>query len=218
IDVPFLTALNIASDIHGRAGAEAFTTPSSPQRELVVVDANYWEFMYRDCLEQQFAFLDRHLKGDRDGPVFPNVRMIMRTGNGEFEWREDSSWPPEGTTYRAFYLDASGRSGAMAGEPPARTGTASYSAEAPADPSATPPGAIFESDPLESDLEVAGHVGATLWVSSTSADMDLYATVRVLDPSGAEVPYAVRPRQEGMPLAHGALKVSHRVLDPIRTT
>ena len=218
IDIPFLTAVNLGSDIHARAGAEAFTSAPSEHAELVVVDANYWEFMYRDCLDQQFAFFDRHLKGDTGAPAYPPVRMILRTGHGAFEWREDTTWPPEGTTYRALHLDAADRPGRLATEPAASTGVVAYSAEAPADPTTPAPGAVFESAPLDDELEVAGHVGATLWVASTSADMDVFATVRVLDAAGHEVPYAVRARQPGMPLAHGALKVSHRALDPSRTT
>ena len=76
----------------------------------------------------------------------------------------------------------------------------------------------FESAPLSEDVELAGHVGAHLWVSATSADMDVFAVVRVIDPDGVEVPYAVRPREPGIPLAFGCLKVSQRALDPARTT
>jgi predicted acyl esterase len=218
VAVPFLTSLNIASDIHARAGAEAITAAPARPAELVVVDANYWEFMYRDCLAQQFAFFDRHLKDDTAAPTYPPVRLIMRTGHGNFEWRDATTWPPEGTSYRRFYLDATSGSRALVLEAPASPGTVTYPAEAPSDAAAPPPGAMFESAPLDTELEVAGHVSATVWVSSTSTDMDVFATVRVLDPAGAEVPYAVRPRQARLPLAHGALKVSHRALDPGRST
>jgi predicted acyl esterase len=218
IDVPVLTAVNIASDIHGRAGAEAFNSVASPHAELVVADANYWEFMYVDCIDQQFAFLDRHLKGDSDAPVYPPVRMIMRTGQGEFEWREDRSWPPEGTTYLTFPLDAAAGAPPLGSEAPAAPGVVAYAAQPPSDPDAAVPGAIFDSEPLASDMEIAGHVSATVWVSSTSSDMDVFATLRVLDPSGAEVAYAVRPQRPDMPLAHGALKVSQRALDAARST
>ena len=218
IDVPFLTSVNIASEIHGRAGAEAFTTAPSPHAELVVVDANYWEFMYRDCLAQQVAFFDRHLKGAKDVPSYPPVRLIMRTGGGQFEWRQAAQWPPEGTHYLPFFLDATSSRQMLAVAAPVTDGVASYSADAPTDTAAPSPGAVFESAALETDLEVAGHVTARLWVASTSADMDIFATLRVLDPSGAEAPYVVRPRQPGSALAHGALKVSHRCLDQDRTT
>ena len=140
----------------------------------------------------------------------------MRTGHGAFEWREDRSWPPDGTQYRSFHLDAG--SGVLATAVPPAEAVASYPAEVDADPAAPAPGATFASSPLAQDLEVAGHVGATLWVSATAHDMDVYATLRVLDPSGTEVPYAVRPRETGIPLAFGCLKVSHRALDPARST
>jgi predicted acyl esterase len=218
VATPFLTAVNIAAIVHGRAGAEAICSAPAAHAELVVVDANYWEFMYRDCLAQQFAFFDRHLKG-QESPTFAKVRMIMRTGHGSFEWWEGPQWPPAGTEYRPLYLEATTPGGgAMSPSVPVAGAVAEYPAEVPADPLAPQPGLVFDSSPLPDDLALAGHLNATLWVSSTSADMDVYATVRVLDPSGVEVPYAVRPREPGFPLAHGCLKVSHRALDPVRTS
>jgi putative CocE/NonD family hydrolase len=181
--------------------------------------------MYRDGLAQQFAFFDRHLKGDLTAPRFPRVRMILRTGHGGFEWREDTSWPPESTEVRSFYLDVGrasapgdpGRPGGLVDSPPVAPAVAAYSAEAPADHQAPGPGAVVETAPLTEDLEVAGHVNATLWVSADAADMDLYAVLRVLDRAGHEVPYGVRPREAGLPLAFGCLRVSHRALDPERS-
>ena len=222
LETPFLTALNIAAAVHTRSGAEAICLAPAPHAELVVVDSNYWEFMYRDCLPQQFDFFDRYLKSDRAVPEHPKVRLIMRTGHGAFEWWESSQWPPTGTEYRPFYLDAAAvgarEPGRLCGSVPTASAVADYPAEVPSDPLGLQPGVVFESAPLPDGVAVAGHVNATLWVSSTSADMDIYATLRVVDPSGTEVPYAVRAREPGIPVAHGCLKVSHRALDPDRTS
>ena len=101
-----------------------------------MVDANYWEFMYRDCLAQQFSFFDRHLKGQESSP-FPKVRMIMRTGHGSFEWWDGPQWPPADTEYRPLYLDAdtttAGR-GALLHSVPVAEAVAEYPAEVPGDP------------------------------------------------------------------------------------
>ena len=39
--------------------------------------------MYSECLAQQFAFFDRHLKGSTDDPGAP-VRIAVRTGGDGF--------------------------------------------------------------------------------------------------------------------------------------
>ncbi|KAL4733874.1 Alpha/Beta hydrolase protein [Aspergillus similis] len=193
--------------------------PSAPSKELLIVDANYWPFMYQDCLKQQFDFFDRHLKDDDTVASYPPVRFIMRSGGGEYEWK-DSQWPLSHTKYLEFYLDSSskGKAGPLSLEVPQEPAVSVYSAEAPSDPTDDGPCAIFESEPLAEDIELAGPISAVLWVSASSSDMDVYAVLRVLDPEGKEVSYAVRPLMEGCPLSHGCLKVSHRATDPNRST
>lgn len=69
---------------------------------------------------------------------------------------------------------------------------------------------------------LAGYGRALVWMSSTSEDMDVYVSVRVVDEDGREVDYTSfatmgfgdRPT----PLMKGWLKASHRVLDPERST
>ncbi len=70
-----------------------------------------------------------------------------------------------------------------------------YPAEVDDDGGYAQSGVSFLSDVLAEDLELAGHFTATLWVSSTSADMDVYVALRVIGPDGVEVPYAVYARQ-----------------------
>jgi uncharacterized protein len=148
--------------------------------------------------------------------------MIMRTG-----FRHEFGEPPRLSCPTGFRIKVEGavlgpRRWPLRSVPPLEgpvTGAvADYPAEVPSDPLVLQPGVVFESAPLPDDMAVAGHVNSTLWVSSTSADMDLYATLRIVDPSGTEVPYAVRSREPGIPVAHGCLKVSHRALGPDRTT
>ena len=52
-----------------------------------------------------------------------------------------------------------------------------------------------------------------LWVSSTTEDMDLFLTLRNIDPDGNEI---LETGQQGapVPVAKGWLRVSHRELDP----
>jgi len=229
ITVPFLTAVSQTGVLHARAGFEAFIQSPSPYKRLVVVDANYFKFLYQDCLKDQFAFFDRFLKGIQDETTsLPPVRMIMRTGQGNFEWRDEETWPVPGTVYRSFFLDA-GTTGSFKGVDPPRpsfslvdspppSGQASYSADVEEIESGVRSGISFLSDLLIEDIELAGHFTATLWVSSTSFDMDVYVALRVIGPDGIEVPYAIYARRSKAPVTWGCLKVSQRMLDPVLST
>lgn len=107
--------------------------------------------------------------------------------------------------------------GTIGGLPPAFAGQSASTS--------TPPwstGVSFVSDPVGEDTVLAGYSKARLWVSSTSTDMDLYVSVRVLDEQGHEIDY-VGTSVLGFvahqyPVAKGWLKVSHRKIDPTRST
>jgi predicted acyl esterase len=144
----------------------------------------------------------------------------MRSGDGKYEWREDSKWPLSDTKFLELYLDASSEAvtGLLSFAAPESTGVLSYSAEAPRDLTKVGPCAIFESSPLAEEIEIAGPMSAILWVSASAKDMDLYTVLRVLDTDGKEASYAVMPLAKGCPLSHGSLKVSHRATDPKLST
>jgi uncharacterized protein len=230
ITTPFLTAVSQTGVLHARAGFEAFSRSPSPYKRLVVVDANYFKFLYQDCLEDQFAFFDRWLKGiDNETTSLTPVRMIMRTGQGGFEWRAEETWPIPGTRYRSFFLDAGAKvslmgvdsertSWKLAGSRPSAGAHIAYPAEVDDNGGYAQSGVSFLSDVLVEDLELAGHFTATLWVSSTSFDMDVYVALRVIGADGVEVPYAVYARQSKAPVTWGCLKVSQRKIDPLRST
>jgi predicted acyl esterase len=218
IDIPVLTAVSQTGWIHGRAGFEAFSQLPSPPKQLLVLDAAYMSYVYEDCQPDLEAFFDRFLKGTEPAREPSPVRMVMRTGDGGFEWRNATTWPVPGTEYRELFLGAPGASspGRITSAPAPRTGYGEYSADVH---NSAPelPMAVFESAPLDEDIELAGHFRATLWVASTSSDADLFVALRVMD-GDREVPYQTRDPEPGAPLTWGCLKVSHRALDPVRTT
>ncbi len=220
-DLPVLMAVSQTSFIHARSGFEAFAQLPSCDKRLIVVDANYYSFLYQDCLPDQEAFFDQFLKGVEPRCEPSPVRLIMRTGYGEFEWRDEPSWPIPGTSYRRVFLeaDATGDQGSLRTEPTQVHRAARYSADAKgADPNSPVPGSSFLSAPLTDNIDLAGHFGATLWVSSTSFDMDVFVAIRVIDEDDQEVPYAVRALGVQIPLTSGCIKVSQRKLDPARST
>jgi predicted acyl esterase len=218
IDIPVLTAVSQTMMLHARAGFEAFSQLPSPSKRLLVVDAAYSSYVYEDCLPDQVAFFDRFLKGNEQEEEPPPVRVVMRTGGGKFEWRNETTWPVPGTEYRELFLAASSShgQGGITPRPPAHGEVAAYSADVRASAPELPM-AVFESAPLEEDIELAGHFRATLWVSSTSADADLHVAIRVMD-GEREVTYQTRDPKSVAPLTSGCLKVSHRALDLKRST
>ena len=218
IDVPVLTAVSQTGMLHARGGFEAFAELSSPAKKLLVLDASYFSYIYEDCLADLEAFFDLHLKGIKPEQDPPAVRMVMRTGSGGFEWRDEAAWPVPGTEYLKLFLDAgnSRGTGGMTGELPADIAFTEYSADVQA--AASPlPMAVFDSAPFEQDIELAGHFRASLWVSATSTDADLFVALRVMDGDN-EVSYQTRNPGSAAPLTWGCLKLSHRTLDPLRST
>jgi len=208
IRVPALVAVSQGLMVHARGGFEAFREIPGGRTELVVAPGDYFRSMYADCLEQQFAFFDRYLKG-ADCPLQP-VRFAVRTGPDQHEWRYAETWPPPGTQYRTLYLDAAG--GYLQEELPAAGAVARYSAEVDRD---TFDVVSFVSEPFPVDTEIIGHPNASLYVSSTSHDMDVYVALRVVGADGEIISYAAADPQE--PLTYGALRVSHRKLDQARS-
>ncbi len=230
IRVPFLTAVSQTATLHSRAGFEAMLEAASPHRQLVVVAANYFSYLYRECLDLQFRFFDRFLRGaDGEPGVDAPVRLMLRTGAGDYVWRDETGWPVPGTTCQPWYLDGCRQAPNMVADPLPRTftltpapagsrATVAYPAGFKAGQSRWATGVSFLSGPLEADLVLAGHFRASLWVSTTSHDMDVFVSLRVVDPDGSEIRYAVRDRHSLAPVTWGCLKVSHRRLDPERST
>ena len=218
IDIPVITLVAQTGQIHARAGFEAFSQLPSPVRQLLVVDAAYASYMYQDLQPDLEVFFDRHLEGEEPAREPSPVRMIVRTGDGGFEWRDAPTWPVPDTEHRQLFLDAGDGKGVggITAVVPADMRVAEYSADV-RDSAPELPMAVFESAPLDHDLELAGHFRATLWVASTSSDADLFVALRVMD-AEREVPYRTREPDSAAPLTWGCLKVSHRTLDPVRST
>jgi hypothetical protein len=93
IDIPVITLVSQTGQIHARAGFEAFSRLPSTARQLLVVDAAYASYMYQDLQPDLEVFFDRYLRGQEPAREPSPVRMIMRTGDGGFEWRDAATWP-----------------------------------------------------------------------------------------------------------------------------
>lgn len=73
-------------------------------------------------------------------------------------------------------------------------------------------GINFFTEPLEEELEITGPAAASLLISSSTSNVDIFLTLRVLDPDGNDVSFVAANDPHGV-VATGWLRASHRKLD-----
>ena len=209
ITVPVLSAANWGGQgIHPTGNFEGFERARSDQKWLEVHgDTHYTHFYSTYGRDLQKRFFDHFLKGvdngwDREQPVLLNIR---RPGE-HFSLRKEGEWPLARTVWTRYHLDLQGLT-LDAGAP----GTAQARTYA-----GMGDGLTFWLPQLDAELEVTGPMAAKLFVSSATADADLFLVLRLFDPDGAEVTFegATDPNT---PIAMGWLRASHRALDAQRS-
>ncbi len=232
--------------IHQLGSSETFIhSTGAKAKKFDFVDA-WFPHSYKDTtVAEHMRFFDHWLKGIDNGAMDgPPVRVQLRTGNASYRLLEEKEWPLARTAYRRWYLDATpsdwkgdGRRNDLlriSKTPPAVSSSARYNAHldlgqpsiAPTGPVGGTPrwstGVSFVSDPMPEDMMLVGYMKAGLWVSSTSSDMDVFVSLRVIDEQDREIRYEalVLPIDplHIHPIGHGMLKVSHRKLDAARST
>ncbi|OGO23055.1 MAG: hypothetical protein A2144_11945 [Chloroflexi bacterium RBG_16_50_9] len=232
VTVPFWSGLGIEGTIHTRGCSEAYILAASQHKKLTIISEpgiHYWTYA-REFLESDMAFFDYWLKGIDNGIMEqPPVKMMVRTGYSGYSWQYENEWPIARTRYTKLYLDAAPslwkgdgkRHDFMRLNPaiPGEERSSTYSAEAEwTVDSRWKYGVSFVTEPMTEDILLAGYPKLVIWVSSTSHDMELHASVRVMDENDMEVPYPIamsNPTSSRLfPIGFGALKVSHRKLDP----
>jgi uncharacterized protein len=160
----------------------------------VVFGSNTGQFFRSEIL---FPFFEHYLKGGSD-PQLPEA-YVFETGSNE--WRKYASWPPK-TETRTLYFHGGGE---LSFDPPRTTeGARSYD-EYVSDPNrpvpfvgypavevpqeymdsdqrfaATRPDVlVYQSEPLDHDVTIAGPVSPKLFVSTTGTDSDF--VVKLID-------------------------------------
>ncbi|MBI2799468.1 MAG: CocE/NonD family hydrolase [Gammaproteobacteria bacterium] len=211
VKVPFLSAASWAGfGLHPRGNFEAFTQAASKQKWLEGHPGRHEEWFYLEYgIALQKRFFDYFLKGERNGwnrepRVWLNVRRPFTT---EVELRKEAEWPLARTRWTKLYLDAGG-SGGLTWAPPKTARSASFKALSR--------GVTWNSPALTVETELTGPMAATLYLSSSTVDADLFLTVQAFAPDNREVCFqgTVDPKT---PLAQGWLRASHRKLDPARS-
>ena len=237
------------SNIHQLGGSAAYLTTPTPNKKLDFWEDWFQRSYAAESVAQHRAFFDHWLKGIENGIMdAPPVRLEIRTGDGSSFLLEENEWPVARTEYPRWYFDASPSDWSadparddflrLAAAAPMDDAQASYSAQvqlAPPAPVGSPridptsaesdphvTGVSFISEPVAEDSVIAGFGKVQLWVSSTSHDMDIFVSVRVLDEHDREVDFTgfttMGFPDRISPLTKGWLKASHRALDPERTT
>lgn len=226
IEVPVLSVANWGGILlHLRGNVEGYTHAGSKFKYLRFITGRHdLPFYYKEEVEIQKSFLDAFLKGDdrvgwsEPGKVAP-VTVTLRKGNVGFNdakaekayaKREETAWPIPRTQYTNFYLHPD--QSLSKTKPSAEESKVSYKALGRID---HPEFVSFSTPAFEEETEITGHIVARLNVSVTAEtgvvepDIDLFVTLRNIDPSGKEVFYT-GTAGDGVPLCKGWLRVSSR--------
>ncbi|WP_232833624.1 CocE/NonD family hydrolase C-terminal non-catalytic domain-containing protein [Paraburkholderia kururiensis] len=165
-------------------------------------------FYSEEALALQKRFFDHFLKGlDNGWEKEPRVAVQIRRPNGTV-WRSASAWPLPGTRWQRYYLDAANAS---------MTPDSEHLASAEKSYAGLEGGLTFTTKPFSAETEFTGPIGVRLWVGSSTTDMDIFAALRLIDPQGRDVTF-VGNSDPNVPLDLGYLRVSHRAVDPAKST
>jgi uncharacterized protein len=165
-------------------------------------------FYSEEALALQKRFFDHFLKGQKNGwESEAPVTVQVRRPDGAF-WQKEATWPLPKTQWDRYYLDA-GDGGMDLVKKNTATAEKSYGAMSD--------GVTFTTEPFGSDINFTGPSMLKLWVRSSAADMDIFATLRLIDPEGRDVTFMGNSNPR-VPLNEGLLRVSQRAVDPAKST
>ena len=223
--------------LHLRGNTEGFMNAASKSKKLRVhTGTHFHPFHTEEGRLDQLRFFDHWLKGIDTGIMDePPVKLQIRTGGGlkEYKFRFENEWPIARTRWTRMYLKAEqpeqnhdgSPEGALLSDPvtdetaitylaspPSHAGTASAPSVNAGSIGRT--GVSFITAPLKEDTEITGPMALVLWVSSTSEDMDIFATIRNIGPDGEDIWEVGQQGFDQVPVAKGWLRAAHRKLDP----
>jgi len=199
--------------LHNRGTIEGFRQASSEHKWLELHGRKEWEtYFHREALQRQLRFCDYFLKGEEnDWLDTPHVRYEVRERFYDGRIKFADAWPLPQTQYVAFHLDG----GSLRSGPTQTQQQIAYDSTVPNSDGGR---AVF-THRFAADTEITGHIKLKLWISTDSGnDMDLFVGLRKLDRRGHEVHFPDFNHIEHGLAARGWLRVSHRELDPQRST
>jgi hypothetical protein len=202
---PLLSAGNWGGmGLHTRGNFEGWLRAGSKQKWLEVHGDTHFTHFYSNYGESlQKRFFGHFLKGEDTGwEKQPRISLNIRHPGEKFVARAERDWPLARTLWTKYFLQPQGFG--LGTDAPSAPATLSY--ETSGD------GFTFRTPPLSKSLEITGPVAAKLWVSSESADADLFLILRLFDPAGKEVTF-IGANDPRVPVGLGWLRASHRKLD-----
>jgi predicted acyl esterase len=209
IEVPVLSRGNWGGiALHLRGNIEAFMRVSSKKKWLEMHGDTHWtDFYTPEGRAFMRRFLDHFLKDedngwDREPPILLNVRHP----NEKFVPRTEHEWPLARTEWTWMHLD--GASSGIARDAPAAGGKFTFDAAGA--------GHTFYAAPVDRPTEITGPLAATIFMSTTARDADIYLAVRAFSHNGREVLFQ-GTTDPNTPLAFGWLRASHRKIDDARS-
>ena len=209
VEVPLLSCANWGGQgIHPRGNFNGYLDAVSKQKWLEVHGESHWSlFSSGYGLALQKRFFDHFLKGiDNGWEKTPPVALNIRHPGEKFVLRYENEWPLARTQWTKFYLDSATMT--LSATPVAHATKTEFDALGD--------GLTFRMT-MAHDTESTGPMAAKLFISSSTRDADLFLIVRVFDPQGKELTF-MGSTDPNTPIANGWLRVSHRRLDPNRSS
>ncbi len=210
INIPAYIVASWTNELHTHGTFEGFRRISSAHKWLRVHNTHEWfDYYSAENVEDLRRFFDRYLKGIENGwEQTPHVRLtVLDPGGVDQINRPENEFPLARTRYQPLYLDAS--TGRLSQESVRHESAIRYKVDSKEQ-------AVFTIR-FNHDTELTGYMKLRLWVEAIgSDDMDLFVFVQKLDAQGKFLPALVL----GQPNfgANGRVRVSHRELDPGRST
>lgn len=208
ITVPILSAANWGGQgLHLRGNVEGFVLAGSREKWLNFHCFEHWTEFYTNAgVNLQKRFFGRFLKGEDTGwGSEPRVQMQVRHPTKPFGQRSDPEWPLQKTQWTKFYLHPNS---SLDQQPAGDAGPIAFKSSSD--------GLTFITAPLQNDTHIIGPSSAKLFISSSTADADLFLIFRVFSTDFKEVTFS-GSNDPHTPMAHGWLRASARKLDPSRS-
>lgn len=194
---------------HALGSLQGFRQIPVRDKWLRVINNFEWPDYYSlPQMEDLRRFFDHYLKGiDNEWMTTPRVRLVVLDPGSEDQInRPENEWPLARTQYEKLYLDVS--SGSLAPRPVSHESQTQYSCDS---------GQANFVIRFDRETELTGYFKLRLWVEATDTDdLDLFIYVQKLNHKGEFLPSLVLGHPH--PGAQGWLRVSHRELDPVRST
>lgn len=228
VEVPLLSASNwFSAGMHTRGNFLGFQNAASEHKWLEVhIGSHVGEFYTAQGRELQKKFLDYWLKGIDTGITRePKVKLAIPRGGNSYTWRYENEYPLKRTQWTRFYLDASSK--LLSVELPQAKSQLCYDGDKERESRhwAKPfmvkafsreennsKRILFETAPFENETEILGPIKLRLWASSTTDDMDIFVSLRNIDPLGNEVVNSGALTDQ-FPISQGWLRASLRKTD-----